>query len=81
MSSYCERSLESMSPRIDVISIAGKDYGPNCDLLESDLPDDLLKEAIQSEYSILSSSTIPGINRLARTEKKESYIVKLRDYL
>ena len=58
MGSYCERSLKSMSSRVDVISIAGKDYGPNCDLLESDLPDDLLKEAIQSEYSILSS-TIP----------------------
>ena len=47
-----------MSSRVDVISIAGKDYGPNCNLLDSDLPDDLLKEAIQSEYSILSS-TIP----------------------
>ena len=47
-----------MSSRFDVISIAGKDYGPNCNLLDSDLPDDLLKEAIQSEYSILSS-TIP----------------------
>ena len=61
MSSYCERSLESMSSRVDVISIAGKDYGPNCDLLESDLLEDLLKQAIQSENGILSSLSLSFI--------------------
>ena len=50
-----------MSSRVDVISISCKDYGPNCDLLESDLLEDLLREAIQPENGILSSLSLSFI--------------------
>ena len=44
-----------------VIIISGKDCGPNYDLLESDLPDDLLKEARQRALSRTIPATEHGL--------------------
>ena len=36
-----------------VLNLTGKDYGPNCEALEADLPSDLLIETMKVKYDEL----------------------------